>query len=869
MAKGNMRWLSYAGLLGAFLLVSCREPSGNLHNKGSVTATERVWPGKQPDGTTLLPNQWSLLPAGRQIELRDFPVNIAMHPGGKYAAVLHTGHSEHQISIIDLTTETAVSHTPISQSFYGIEFTADGKRLFCSGAGQEVIHEFLFENGQLGGHQEIRLRDIKKRGMPTGIAVDRGGRTLYAANLLGNEVSIVDLTGKMAPRDIVLGEEVPDLPIIDPSGDVDTVAADKRAQAQLLRPGMKVGFPYGCRIDPIRKRLFVSLWAQSEIAVIDLGSLKIVSHWRTQDHPCEMVLSRAGKLLYVANANRNTVSVIDTRSGKTLETLWAALEPNSPPGSTPNSLSLTPDEKTLFVANANINAVAVFDVSKVGHGRSLGFIPSGWYPTSVRVTADGKRLLIANGKGLSSKANPLGPQPGRQTRTVQTIADLFRGTLSFVDLPRAGDFEAAMREYTGQVYRCSPLKTRKSLEQMRTPANPIPASRNEKSPIKYCFYIIKENRTYDQVLGDMPEGNGDPQLCLFPEKVTPNEHKISRDYVLLDNFYADAEVSADGHEWSMGAYATDFVEKMWPMMYGHNKPGKYSYPAEGNYPIAFPSGGYLWDKAREAGVSYRSYGEFVNLSKYPPVPVETFVPSLKGHLDTQYRGFDLGYRDTARAERFISEFHRFEKQGRMPRLQILRLPNDHTHGSSRGKRTPIAYVAENDLALGQIIDAISHSSIWKESAIFITEDDAQNGPDHVDAHRTIAFIVSPYTKRGVVDSSLYSTTSMIRTMELILGLQPMSQFDAAALPMYNSFQDSPDFTPYTGLPARVDIEELNSEHAWGNRIPMNFAKEDAIDDLLLNEVVWRTVRGPDSPMPAPVRAGFVRPKPHTSGDGDD
>ena len=368
------------------------------------------------------------------------------------------------------------------------------------------------------------------------------------------------------------------------------------------------------------------------------------------------------------------------------------------------------------------------------------------------------------------------------------------------------------------------------------------------------------------MLGDLPQGNGDPKLCLFPERITPNHHKLARDFVLLDNFYVDAEVSADGHEWSMGAYATDFVEKMWPLSYGHDHPSKYPYPAEGNFPIASPAGGYLWDRAREAGVSYRSYGEFVNVPANRLEPATTRVPALQGHIDEGYRGFDLDYPDVKRAARFLAELQRFEAAGDMPRLQILRLPNDHTHGASRGKRTPTALVGDNDLALGQILEALSHSKFWPQMAIFVVEDDAQNGPDHVDAHRTIAFVMSPYNKRRMVDSNMYSTSSMLRTIELILGLKPMSQFDAAALPMYNAFQAKPDLRPYVALPANVDLERRNPRLAWGGQIKMNFSREDAADDLLLNEIVWRSVRGADSPMPAPVRAAFVFAHPKDDDD---
>jgi hypothetical protein len=399
--------------------------------------------------------------------------------------------------------------------------------------------------------------------------------------------------------------------------------------------------------------------------------------------------------------------------------------------------------------------------------------------------------------------------------------------------------------------------------------NPVPARPGLPSPIKYCIYIVKENRTYDQMLGDVPQGNGDSSLCLFPEKVTPNQHKLAHDFVLLDNFYVDAEVSADGHEWSMAAYATDFVEKTWPLSYGHNRSGKYPFPAEGNFPVAYPASGYLWDRAREAGVSYRSYGEFVQAGKNAKEPNHTRVPSLQGHFDPWYHCFDLGYPDVKRAERFIDELKRFETEGDMPRLQIVRCGNDHTVGALPGRLTPNACVADNDRALGMMVEALSHSKFWPQTAIFVLEDDAQNGPDHVDAHRSIAFVISPYTRREVVDSTMYSTSSMLRTIELILALKPLTQFDAAATPMFNSFQSTADLRPFDSLPANVDLSERNTLLSWGSKASqrMDFSKEDAADDLQLNEIVWRSVRGADSPMPAPIHAAFVFA--HPKADEDD
>ncbi len=819
----------------------------------------------------LLPNQWSLRPAGKQVQLGDFPVNVAVHPSSRWAAVLHCGYGAHELVVVDLLGGQVKGRTPVHEAFYGLEFSRDGKRLFCSGASDEVIHCFDFAAGVLENHQQIRLRPAAQRGVPAGLTVSGTGTELYVANVWGHRVSRVDLGPQPKATEILLGTN--NVPLgtapVQPSPDFDTAAAEKRALAALYAANPADSFPYACRLDEQRQRLYVSLWAQAQVAVVDTRNGVVVARWQTEEHPCEMLLSRSGKYLFVANSARNTVTVFDTASGKPLETISSALYPQALPGSTPNSLALSPDERTLFVANADNNIVAVFDVSQPGKSRSLGFIPVGWYPTSVRVTPDGQHLLVSNGKGNRPLANPLGPQPRINPRTNQTeqyIAGLFRGTLSIVDLPRRTQLQRQLRSYTAQAYQCSPLRPDSGLSEARPGDSPIPSRPGGPSPIKYCLYIIKENRTYDQLLGDMPEGNGDPNLCLFPERVTPNMHKIARQFVLLDNFYVESEVSADGHEWSMGAYATDFVEKMWPLSYGHDRSGKYAYPSEGNFAVAVPARGYLWDRAREAGISYRSYGEFATNPDGKGRPARAKVRSLEGHIDEWYQGFDLDYSDLQRAARFISELKRFEEQGDMPRLQILRLPNDHTHGTSAGARTPTAFVAENDLALGQLLEAITHSKFWPQIAIFVVEDDAQNGPDHVDAHRTTAFLISPYAKRGVVDSTLYSTSSMLRTMELILGLRPMTQFDAAARPMFNAFQSQADLTSYQALPANVDLQEKNPKRAWGGNLKMNFAREDAVDDLLLNEAIWRSIRGADSSMPAPVRAGFVFPHLHTDDD---
>jgi YVTN family beta-propeller protein len=802
-------------------------------------APPRLLPGVQPSGAILLPNQWSLRPAGKQLPLGDFPVNLALHPSGQWLAVLHAGFGTHEVVIVDLNRnrQKITSRVTLDQTFYGLAWSPDGRKLFASGGEFEVVHSFTFGRGLLSQHEEWPVAKLSDTFIPGGLALDPKGRTLCVAGTWGDAVCL--------------------LPLDNP---------DNRLTITLP----KESHPYTCLVEPKGKRLFVSLWNQKGVAFIDLDSHKVADTWPTENHPTEMVLSPDGRTLYVACANSTKVSVLDADTGKGLETIACSLYPAAPTGNTPNSLCLTPDGSLLFVANADANNLAVINVSERGQAKPQGFIPVGWYPTSVRYNPADKKLYVANGKGTTPLANPQGPNPNLSEKhpTVRAyIATLFHGTLSTLDMPTP----ERIAEYSKQAIDCSPLRHDLGVTGPVPEGSPIPRKPGESSPIKHCIYIIKENRTYDQVFGDMKEGNGDPGLCLFPEKVTPNHHKLVREFVLLDNFYCDGEVSADGHEWSMGAYATDFVEKTWPLVYRGSPLKKLTYPAEGNFEIARPAGGYFWDRCAEAKVSYRSYGEFVRNGKTEKDPATTKVKALEGHFDPQFRGFDLDYPDQKRADRFLEELQRFEREGEMPRLIILRLPNDHTSGTKEGKPTPTAAVADNDLALGRVVEAVSKSKFWKETAIFSIEDDAQNGPDHVDAHRTVALVISPYTKRGHVDSTLYSTSSMLRTMELILGLQPMSQFDAAARPMVHSFRAKADARPYEHVVPQADLKEKNTKDAWGAKLSEGFdlTKEDAADDLLLGEVIWRSVKGADSPMPPPVRAAFVFPHGKKERDDDD
>jgi len=810
----------------------------------------RTLPGARPDGSMLLHNQWPIRPAGQQVAMGDFPVAVAVDRTGRLGAVLHAGHGAHEVRLVDLAAERVLASAPVHEAFCGIAFSPDGKTLVCSGASDGVLHVFSVAADGLSARADVRVDGPPHRSVVAGIALSRDGRSALAALAFDNRVVRVDLgSGSVAWTARVGGEDR--APAVQPPEPDD--ASDPLRGRMLVADADPLNIAW----DEGAGRAYVTLWGESSVAVIDTADGRLIGRWPTGLHPNELVLSPDGRL-FVSNGGLNSVTIMDARDGRVTEVLSSAASPRDLPGSTPDSLALSPDSRTLYVANEHTNTVAVFDVAERGDGRPLGFIPTGWFPSSVRVTPDGGTLLVLSARGLTAKPSWTGAR-------WQKIDDLYEGSLGIVRLPpRGDDYARALAGWTATAQRCRPAPPRGAL-----PGDPIPGRAGDPSPIRYVVYVIKENRTYDQVLGDVAGGNGDPSRCLFPERVTPNIHAIARQFVLLDNFYANAEVSASGHEWSTAGYCSDFVEKSWPVNYRSTK-SHVPYPGEGHYAAAIPSLGYLWDRAAEAGVTYRSYGEFTVNPERPGMPVDTNMPGLKGHVDPAFRGWDLHYRDCDRAGEFISELRRFEAAGDMPRLQIVRLPDDHTAGAKPGELTPEAMVADNDLALGRLVEALSRSTFWPRTAIFVVEDDAQSGPDHVDAHRTEALVAGGCVRRGVVDSTPYTTCSMLRTIELILGLGPMSQFDAAAEPMRACFQARADPGPFRAVPAQADMDRRNTRRDAAAAVSSRFdlSREDQVDEQTFNRVIWAAVRGGSDPMPPPVHAAFVRGLPK-AGDGDD
>jgi phospholipase C len=383
---------------------------------------------------------------------------------------------------------------------------------------------------------------------------------------------------------------------------------------------------------------------------------------------------------------------------------------------------------------------------------------------------------------------------------------------------------------------------------------------DHRSPVHQVIYIIKENRTYDQVLGDLPQGNGDKSLNLFSEQITPNLHRLARNFILFDNFYENSDVSADGHNWAAAAIAPDYTVKTWPNEYGHRRK-KYDF--EGGEPANSPPSGYIWSNALQAGITVRSYGEWAENISLKEVKDARQIktsrdPALLPYTDLNYRGFDLNYSDVDRAKEFIREWKEFDRTGRAPQISIVRMGNDHTSGTAPDALTPLAYNADNDYGVGLLVDAVSHSKLWATTAIFIIEDDAQNGPDHVDSHRAPAWVISPYTQRGMVDSRMYNQTSVLRTIEYILGLRPLTQFDAASRPMFGGWSRQPNLKPYSVIAPTTSITERNPAKAVGAQASarMDFSQEDRIDDDELNAILWAAIK--HTSMPPPVRSRFGR-----------
>jgi YVTN family beta-propeller protein len=802
----------------------------------AIAAERHRVAGPQGDGTSVTPYGWTVTPAGRQVTLGDKPFGTTRSPDGKTILVSNDGQYKQSLMVVDAATGTVrqtVSYASPEALFVGVAYSPDGKHVYASAGGNNKLRVYDVQaDGTLMEGAPIPLPMTNPAGVqvnhfPAGVTVSADGRTVWAANSLSNSVSIIDVatrTVRIAP-----------------------VGAN----------------PYAVALSPDGRSAYVSNWGEASVSVLDAATGAAKGLVKVGEHPSALLINARRGELYAADTDSDQLSVISLASNTVTRAVDLAPYRNAPVGSNPNALALAPDGATLYVANAGADDVDVVRLAKTTAEGSpardviTGRIPTGWYPTGVEVSPDGKSLYVANAKGLGAGPNLNGPSPytdaqrrPSDTFAAQYVGSMIKGTLSIIATPDPDTLE----HDTAQVARNNHFPDAEATQAAGVQATDsvVPRRPGETSPIKHVIYVVKENRTYDQVLGSLGKGNGDPALNLFDDSSAPNIRSLARQFVTLDNFYAAAEVSADGWNWSTAATANTYTQKTWEANYsdngGRNHPYEYEGGTYATAPGKTPNSSYLWDSLDNAGVSYRNFGFW----RFGAGPVAPTAPNLAAHTDLTYPGYDLRVSDQTRMDAYTKAFHDFEATGSMPTMQFVRLPQDHTRGTTPGAATPKAMVADNDLAVGRLVDLVSHSKFWKDTAIFIVEDDAQAGPDHVDAHRTEALVISPYTQHHAVDSTFYSTVSMLRTMELFAGVQPLTQFDAAAIPMLNAFRGEPDQQPYTAKVPTQSLTETNSTSApmAAQSAQMDFSDADRANDQQLNQAIWQSVKGAGSRMPA-------------------
>jgi len=796
--------------------------------------------GRQPDGTFLLSNGWRLKPAGAQVQLDTLPMSSALSKDGKFLLVLNGGYKPPSVSVLTVDSPHEISRVPVADAWLGLAFSPDGSKVYVGGASHASVFEFTFSpSGELKPSRELAVAPADQRTYEDfigDVAVSPDGGLIYAADMYHDTIAVID------------------------------------ARSGQVRERFKTGRrPYRILVHPDGKAFFVSSWSDGSVYLHDAKTGTESGRIGLGQHTTDMVLSNlkaegeennATYRLFVAAANTNSVFVVaidNTKQMKQIESINVAMTARHPLGMTPSAVALSPDQKQLYVACSDANVIAVADISETPT-RLRGFIPTGWYPTAARALADG-RLLVLNGRGLQSYPNPDYPGPRQRSDShagdprAQYVGVLQTGTMSVID-PLTDE---ALDRYTHLAQSLSPYRD-SDLDIQRLPTDSVIISQPEKpSPIEHVIYIVKENRTYDQVLGKIGKGNSDASLCLFDESSAPNHYKLAREFVLFDNFYVNSDVSADGHSWATASIAPDYVQKLWPNEYAGRRK---RYDFEGQEPANSPPAGYLWNSALAAGKTVRNYGYWVTNTKEAAAPGQVQIesiqdPALKTITNMKYRSFDLGYPDVERARTFLEDVKQFEASGTMPNLMILRLGNDHTNGTTPGKIAPLSEFADNDYALGLIVEGVSKSRFWPKTAIFVIEDDAQNGPDHVDSHRSPMLAISPYTRRGIIDSTMYNQSSILRTMELILGMRPMTQFDAAGHPLTAAFAKTANTAPYVAAPPRISLTEKNPprSNTAARSQRMDFEEADRIDDDELNDILWIAIKG--SEPPPPVRGYFA------------
>ena len=885
---GSKRWVG--ACVGALLLVATA-----FEASAAAPVAIRETVGHKAGGRSVTPVNQTLTPLGRQIELPGLrPQVLALSPDG--SRLLVSGKTSELLVLSPVTGEilqrVALPSEQVNEpqptvpssnilkpdakgqvSYTGLVYSPDGKRVVLSNVNGSLKVFRVESDGSLSASHSLPLPDAgaprRKEEIPAGLAFSAEGRRLYVCANLSNRLLELDADSGKVLREFRVGVAPYDVVLVGDTAYVSNWGGRRPGPDDLTGPA---GRGTAVRVDPVRH-----IASEGSVSIIDLKASADTAPLEllTGLHASALAVSPDRRHVVCANAGSDTLSVIDTRTRTVVETIWAKINPADLFGASPNALVFAPDCKTLYVANGSQNAIAVVRFDPADRESALsGLIPVGWFPAALVHDVARKQLIVANVKGMASK-----------TKKADTGADGFNthqynGTVSLVPLPGRRTL-AKLSETVSRNLRREAIQASRLPPRAGVKPRPIPERIGEPSVFKHVIYVIKENRTYDQVFGDEARGNGRPDLCLFGEKITPNLHKIAREFVLLDNTYCAGILSADGHQWSTTAFSTDYMEKSFA---GFPR----SYPdgmgEDEDDALAYSPAGFIWDNALKHGKTLRNYGEFAaptvrwrdpkKKGSIPSLPCyrtwkglsdevifssRAMVPSLIPHTPTNYVGWDMSVPDQYRADHFIRELQDFEARGEFPNMVLICLPNDHTSGTSAGQPTPAACVADNDLAFGRIVEAVSHSRFWKDTLILAIEDDPQAGWDHVSGYRTTAFCISAYTRRGAVVSTQYNTTSLIRTLEQVLGLKPMNQFDASATPMSDCFQDTPDFTPYTAVPNTVPLDHMNPPaKALLNPVlrrdaevsaRLNFREVDKAPEDVLNRILWNAMAGPDRPYP--------------------
>lgn len=879
--------------IAALFVICCLvQTTATAQEKSSeVYDLDRQWVGGSIDDAIVTPVNQRLTPVGKWLDLPGMrPQVLALSPNGKIAV---TSGKTSKLLVIDPETATVLQQVDLPSeeststtdqaaannlkpdtkaiaSFTGLVFSPDGRSIYLSNVQGSIKVFSVDATDKVSPSHVIRIPDAnapqRKQEIPSGLAISPDGKRLFVCGNLSNRMLEIDIETSKVTRTFDVGVAPYDVKLAGNKAIVSNWGGRRPGHGDLVGPagkGTKV------RVDPVR---FIA--NEGSVSMIDLES------GSTQEilvglHPSGLVVSPDGKYVVCANAASDYLSVIDLGSSSVIEKIWTKSNPSELFGASPNALVFGEESDELYVANGTQNAIAVieFEPQERGESKLKGMIPVGWFPGALVYDPNRRNILVANIKGLPS-------EPKKQGNSKGFNSHQYQGSISIVPVPKKEDLPV-LSERVARNMRADALIQSRLPARQGEPARAIPQRVGEPSLIEHVVYIIKENRTYDQVFGDVGRGNSDPELCIFGKEITPNQHKLVEEFVLLDNTYCCGILSADGHQWSTTAMATDYLEKSFAGFPRSYPDGMEESDIDA---LAYSPAGFIWDNAVKHGIRIRNYGEFMMpkvrwkdknrggavdfLSCYKTwkgiedlVVFESTpgIESIKDFSPTGYVGWNMSVPDQVRADFILKELAEFEKQGSYPQLTIICLPNDHTSGTSKNCPTPAACMADGDLAMGRIVEGLSRSKFWGKMAIFAIEDDPQAGWDHVSGYRTTAYVMSPYAKRGALVSTQYNTTSILRTIQQILGMPPMNQFDGSATPMFDCFQDTPDLRSFESVPANIPLDQMNPGSVaitdpllkqlaeWSEE--MNFEQVDRAPEDRLNRVLWHAMRGSNAPYP--------------------